>query len=107
MKSARVLRNGELVGILSKSESGKYSFVYEDSWFSHPDKPSVSLTLPKSKKEYYSDHLFPFFFNMLSEGVNLKLQARQFQIDEDDFFTILLKTADSDTIGAITVEPND
>lgn len=107
MKSARVLRNGELVGILSKSDSGKYSFVYEDSWFSDPDKPSVSLTLPKSKKEYQSEHLFPFFFNMLSEGVNLQLQARQFQIDENDYFSILLKTSRSDTIGAITVVPNE
>lgn len=107
MKSARVLRNGELVGILSKSDSGKYSFVYEDTWFLDPDKPSVSLTLPKSKKEYQSEHLFPFFFNMLSEGVNLQLQARQFQIDENDFFSLLLKTAQSDTIGAITVIPNE
>lgn len=107
MKSAKVLRNGELVGILSKSDSGKYSFVYEDTWFLDPDKPSVSLTLPKSKKEYQSEHLFPFFFNMLSEGVNLQLQARQFQIDENDFFSLLLKTAQSDTIGAITVIPNE
>ncbi|WP_026953589.1 HipA N-terminal domain-containing protein [Algoriphagus vanfongensis] len=107
MKSARVLRNGELVGILSKSDSGKYSFVYEDAWFLNPEKPSVSLTLPKSKKEYHSEHLFPFFFNMLSEGVNLQLQARQFQIDENDFFSLLLKTAQSDTIGAITVVPNE
>lgn len=107
MKSARVLRNGELVGILSKSDSGKYSFIYEDTWFLNPDKPSVSLTLPKSKKEYQSEHLFPFFFNMLSEGVNLQLQARQFQIDENDFFSLLLKTAQSDTIGAITVIPNE
>lgn len=107
MKSGKVLRNGELVGILSKSETGIYSFKYEDSWFSDPEKPSVSLTLPKTKKEYQADHLFPFFFNMLSEGVNLQLQARQLQIDENDFFSLLLSTAGSDTIGAITVVPND
>lgn len=107
MKTAKVLRNGELVGLLSKSDSGKYLFVYDDSWFSDLEKPSLSLTLPKSNKEYYSDHLFPFFFNMLSEGVNLQLQARQLQIDENDFFSLLLMTAGSDTIGAITVEPND
>lgn len=107
MKTAKVLRNGELVGILSRSDSGTYSFEYEDSWFSDIEKPSVSLTLPKTNKEYHSDHLFPFFFNMLSEGVNLQLQARQLQLDENDFFSLLLQTAGSDTIGAITVEPND
>ena len=105
MKSAKVLRNGELAGILSKSKQGKYTFTYDDAWLRDPKKPAVSLTLPKSAQEYSSDHLFPFFFNMLSEGVNLKLQARQYQVDEDDFFSLLLLTANSDTIGAITIEP--
>lgn len=104
MNSAKVLRNGELVGILTKSKKGIYTFTYEDTWFKDSMKPAVSLTLPKSVKEYSSDHLFPFFFNMLSEGVNLKLQARQYQIDEEDFFSLLLLTANSDTIGAITIE---
>ncbi|MDR7129328.1 serine/threonine-protein kinase HipA [Algoriphagus sp. 4150] len=105
MNSARVLRNGELVGTLTKLKKGIYTFTYEDIWFKDPMKPAVSLTLPKSAKEYSSDHLFPFFFNMLSEGVNLKLQARQYQVDEEDFFSLLLLTANSDTIGAITIEP--
>ena len=105
MKKGRVLRNGEPVGILSKSGSGHYSFVYDEAWFVDPGKPAVSLTLPKTQRSYDSEHLFPFFFNMLSEGVNLELQARQFQIDENDFFSLLLKTANTDTVGAITVEP--
>jgi serine/threonine-protein kinase HipA len=105
MISARVIRNGELVGILTKSKIGIYTFTYEDAWYNDPMKPAVSLTLPKSVKEYSSDYLFPFFFNMLSEGVNLKLQVRQYQIDENDFFSLLLLTANSDTIGAITIEP--
>jgi serine/threonine-protein kinase HipA len=105
MKTTKVLRNGELVGVLTKSKQGKYTFTYADAWFQDPTKPAVSLTLPKSVKEYSSDYLFPFFFNMLSEGVNLKLQARQYQIDENDFFSLLLLTANFDTIGAITIEP--
>ena len=86
MIKAKVLRNGELLGYLSKEDSEGYSFEYTDAWFNDPAKPAVSLTLPKTQKEYRSDYLFPFFFNMLSEGVNLKLQARQFQLDENDFF---------------------
>ena len=49
--------------------------------------------------------LFPFFFNMLSEGDNRKLQSRMLHIDEDDDFGILLATAQYDTIGAVTVKP--
>ena len=104
MKTARVLRNNELVGILAKTDSNSYNFTYDKAWFIDPQKPAVSLTLPKTKKEYNSKHLFPFFFNLLSEGSNLKLQARHYQIDEDDFFSLLLKTAHTDTIGAITIE---
>lgn len=106
MKSAKVLRNGELAGILTKEGPKSYVFTYDHNWFSNPSKPAISLTLPKSQKEYRSDHLFPFFFNMLSEGVNLKLQSRQFQLDENDSFSLLLLTANSDTIGAVTLEPS-
>jgi len=49
--------------------------------------------------------LFPFFSNMLSEGVNRKLQSTQLRIDEQDSFGLLLATAQSDTIGAITIKP--
>jgi serine/threonine-protein kinase HipA len=107
MKTAKVLRNGELMGTLSKIAGKNYSFTYDEAWFINSEKPALSLTLPKSHREYNSDHLFPFFFNMLSEGVNLKLQARHFQLDEDDFFSLLLLTANSDTIGAITIEPSN
>lgn len=68
-------------------------------------KPAISLTLPKSQKEYRSEFLFPFFFNMLSEGANRKLQCIQLRIDEEDHFGLLAATAQYDTIGAITVKP--
>jgi serine/threonine-protein kinase HipA len=42
---------------------------------------------------------------MLSEGVNRKLQSTQLRIDEDDSFGLLMATAQSDTIGAVTVKP--
>lgn len=63
------------------------------------------MTLPKTKQEYRSEYLFPFFFNMLSEGVNKKLQTTQLKIDEEDNFGLLIATAQYDTIGAITVKP--
>ena len=41
---------------------------------------------------------------MLSEGVNRKLQSRQLKIDENDYFGLLVATAQFDTIGAISVK---
>ena len=105
MRKAAVYRNGELVGTLTEESRSSYIFRYDDPWFADTKKPAVSLTLPKSQQEYYSEYLFPFFFNLLSEGVNRKLQNRQLKIDEADHFGLLLATAQYDTIGAITVEP--
>ena len=56
---------------------------------------------------YLSNHLFPYFFNMLSEGENRQIQSRMLHIDEDDDFGILLATAQMDTLGAVTVKPID
>ena len=107
MRQVKVYRNGELVGLLTEHDRSNYSFVYEDTWFANDTKPAVSLTLPKTKKEYHSTHLFPFFFNMLSEGANKQLQSKLLHIDENDHFGFLMATAQADTIGAITVKPTD
>ncbi len=105
MRQAEVYRNHELVGYLTEHTRKKYTFRYDQAWFDNASKPAVSLTLPKTRQEYQSEFLFPFFFNMLSEGVNRRLQSKQLRIDEEDSFGLLLAIAQYDTIGAITIKP--
>jgi len=105
MRQMEVYRNNELAGQLIEEDRQHYRFRYDDKYFANPAKPAISLTLPKSKQEYQSNTLFPFFFNMLSEGVNRQLQSRLLKIDELDHFGLLAATAQYDTIGAITVKP--
>ena len=105
MRAIEIYRNGTLAGTLTEENRKHYVFRYDDNYFNDTSKPAISLTLPKTQKEYRSDCLFPFFFNMLSEGVNRKLQSTQLRIDEDDNFGLLAATAQYDTIGAITVKP--
>lgn len=105
MRALGIYRNGILAGILTEENHQGYVFKYDDTYFYDANLPSISLTLPKSEKEYSSKFLFPFFFNMLSEGVNRKLQSTQLRIDENDHFGLLAATAQFDTIGAITVKP--
>ena len=57
------------------------------------------------EEPYRSQHLFPYFFNMLSEGSNRQMQSMLLHIDEKDDFGIMLATAQYDTIGAVTVKP--
>lgn len=105
MRIAEVYRNGKLAGTITQHNTKSYEFRYDDDWFALESMPAISLTLPKTHQTYHADHLFPFFFNLLSEGVNKKLQCQQLKIDENDFFGLLLATATNDTIGAITVKP--
>ena len=104
MRTAQVFYNGELAGVLMEETRNKYRFRYDDVWFVNDKKPPVSLTMPKSSQEYESEYLFPFFFNMLSEGFNRNLQSKLLRIDENDSFGLLLATAQYDTIAAITIK---
>jgi serine/threonine-protein kinase HipA len=105
MRRAEVFYNGILAGELTELSPGEYVFRYDDRYFADPAMPAVSLTLPKTRQEYRSEHLFPYFYNLLSEGTNRAIQARLLKIDEDDNFGLLLATARTDTIGAITLKP--
>ncbi len=104
MRKANVYRNGILAGTLTEENRNAYVFVYDDNYFANSENPSISLTLPKTQKSYKSEYLFPFFYNMLSEGANKKLQSRVLRIDEKDHFGFLIKTAYFETIGAVTVK---
>jgi HipA-like protein len=104
MRQGKVLYNNVTAGILSELDTGEYMFHYDDSYFYNTALPPVSVTLPKTKQQHQSKELFPFFFNMLSEGANRNLQCRILKIDEADDFGLLLKTTASETIGAISVQ---
>ena len=105
MAKAGVYNNGMLAGFLEKKNSPtSYQFTYSDDYFANRDMPAISLSFPKTKMQYESEELFPFFYGMLAEGINKDIQCRLLKIDEEDDFTRLIKTAGEDTIGAITVK---
>jgi serine/threonine-protein kinase HipA len=107
MRKLTVYRNKIPAGVLTEESRESYVFRYDDDYFNNRLMPAISLTLPKTQQLYHSKTLFPFFFNMLSEGVNKNLQGRLLRIDENDPFGLLAATAQYDTIGAITVKPAD
>lgn len=104
MRKVTIYRNGILAGTLTEVSRNHFVFTYNDDYYNDNKQPPISLTLPKNRKEYKSDSLFPFFFNMLSEGVNRKLQCKNLRIDENDSFGLLMSTAQFDTVGAVTVK---
>lgn len=105
MRKAAVYLRGDLAGELTEVSRREFIFRYNDDYFADQDKPAISLTLNKTQQEYRSEYLFPFFFNMLSEGSNRMAQSRMLHIDENDHFGVLLATAQTDVSGAVTVKP--
>lgn len=105
MRQCEVFVHGRKAGLLTENGRDDYEFRYCKEYMESPDAVPVSLTMPLQERPYRSKALFPFFFNMLSEGDNRELQSRILHIDKDDDFGILLATAQYDTIGAVTVKP--
>lgn len=107
MRKAIVLYKKENAGELIQENDGSFVFRYSHAWFNDKEKPAISLTFPKSEQEYKSISLFPFFYNMLPEGSNKQVVCFQNRIDQGDAFGLLLTTATTDTIGAVTIQRVD
>lgn len=101
MRQCKVLVNDKEAGVLQETDDRQYRFTYLADYHGNP----VCLAMPVRSETYLSDFLFPYFFNMLSEGANRQTQSMVLHIDENDDFGILLATAQNDTIGAVTVKP--
>ncbi len=88
-------------GLLKETDEG-YCFSYDEAYLNRVDASPVSLTLPLSREEYYSNTLFSFFDGLIPEGWLLDVVKRNWKLDSKDRFGILL-VACKDSIGNVTV----
>ena len=91
-----------LAGRIQQEPDG-YRFTYDAQYLASAGTKPISLLLPKQSEPLLSKVLFPFFYGLLGEGILKETQCRKLKLDENDHFGRLLKTANSDTIGDITV----
>ena len=101
MRQCKVYVHDMEAGILQETDAREYVFTYGKDYHGEP----VCLAMPVKKEPYRSNHLFPYFYNMLSEGSNRQVQSMLHHIDENDDFGIMMATAQHDTIGAVTIKP--
>ena len=101
MRRCKVYVHDVEAGILQETDAREYIFTYDENYHGE----AVCLSMPVRKEPYRSAHLFPYFFNMQSEGANRQIQSLLLHIDENDDFGIMLATAQCDTIGAVTIKP--
>lgn len=104
MRSIEVYYGDIYAGRLSELSNDAYEFVYNDNYLSDQSLPAISVNLPKSHKEYLSDHIFPVFTNMLPEGANREALCRINKVDEKDFFGMLDMICGMDTIGLVKLK---
>lgn len=104
MRQLGIYVNNRKAGVLTELHPGSaYSFQYDQNYLVS-DTPSISVTLPKSSSYYESTSLFPFFANMLPEGVNRRVICRANRLDENDLFGLLAVMSDSDFIGGVHIK---
>ena len=102
LRTAYVYVRNTYAGSLYETDEG-YSFVYDDHYLKSEKARAVSLTLPLSEQPYTSKTLFAFFDGLIPEGWLLDVVSRNWKIDVNDRFGILL-VACKDTIGAVSIQ---
>lgn len=104
MRLANVFHNGRYAGDLRQLDDRSFEFVYSSTYLADPSSPPISLTLPKQNVAHQSKTLFPAFWQLLPEGHNKRVLCQTLRIDPSDAYSILLRVAGKDTVGAITVK---
>ena len=75
MKCVTVYVKGVEAGVLARFKRGGYEFRYTRA-YQESARPSVALSLPKREAVHRSNVLFPFFYGLLAEGAQKRMQCR-------------------------------
>ena len=92
-------------GLIRETDEG-YEFSYDDDYLAGQEALPVSLTLPLTQEIYRSSTLFPFFDGLIPEGWLLRVVERNWKIDINDRFGLLLVTC-NDCIGDVQIREID
>ena len=100
-RSANVYIREMYAGIIKETDEG-YSFAYDSEYLRNASALPASICLPLSKDEYTSRTLFAFFDGLIPEGWLLDVASRNWKIDKNDRFGLLLACC-KDCIGDVSV----
>lgn len=100
-RRAAVYVRGIYAGELRETDEG-YCFEYDPEYL-RTDRPlPVSISLPLTEETYTSSTMFPFFDGLIPEGWLLDIASRNWKLDRNDRFGLLLLCC-SDCIGDVSV----
>ena len=100
-RTADIYVRNTFAGELCETDAG-YSFSYDAAYLALPGASAVSLTLPPRQETYTSQIIFPFFDGLIPEGWLLDVVSRNWKLDRNDRFGLLL-VACRDSIGNVSI----
>ncbi len=102
LRQGRVYVRNRFAGLIQETDSG-YLFQYDPAYLQSAGNSPVSLTLPLQEDAFFSHTLFPFFDGLIPEGWLLSVASRNWKIDPNDRFGLLMVVC-KDCIGTVSVE---
>ena len=100
-RCAAVFVRDKFAGEIRETEEG-YSFKYDGAYLEGPEALPASITLPLTDREYSSPVLFPFFDGLIPEGWLLDVASRNWKLDRNDRFGLLMVCC-KDCIGDVSI----
>ena len=104
-RKGHVFVQNKYAGIIKETDEG-YEFSYAAEYLASENALPVSLTMPLSDEVYKSNVLFPFFDGLIPEGWLLGLVNRNWKIDPQDRFGLLIAVC-KDCIGDVSIKCED
>ncbi|MCF0178052.1 MAG: HipA N-terminal domain-containing protein [Bacteroidales bacterium] len=103
MREIYVYNGDSFAGVLTEKSSAEYIFRYNDDYLEDKSQPAISVTLPKIRQIHTCDSVFPFFTNLLPEGINRHALCTRSKVDEHDLFGMLMAVRGWDFIGDVSL----
>lgn len=104
IKALDVWWDGARVGVLRIDEHGDLEFAYGVDWLDDPQKPAISVSLPKRTEPFNRRETRPFFAGLLPEESQRDAVARALGVSARNDFR-LLERLGGDVAGALTLWP--
>ena len=102
LRTAYVYVRNVYAGELCETDDG-YLFSYDSDYIESYGASAVSLTMPLYKQTYTSKTLFPFFDGLIPEGWMLQVVSRNWRINIQDRFGLLIVSC-KDCIGNVSIK---
>ncbi|GLU55317.1 HipA N-terminal domain-containing protein [Dyadobacter frigoris] len=104
MRKAAIYYKDVLAGILTETDDGEYTYVYDAVYIENYPRQFITFTMPVTSKKYVELRLFAFFEGLIPEGWLLDIASKNWKINPNDRMGLLLACCQN-CIGAVSVQP--